>query len=419
MSVCYLGTKILSAMFRKCGSRGFLKFMALTVFGMSLYALTLKWFPSERTDLTNKLGPLYQMIIGHRYTHLEDLEGFEEVSDQQKIYLMKKVQDEVHNLMSKCQLQKNEVRECESKFQNQNDKILTIFTTWMYDKDKFPINNKTLFNWRTLPDVNLIVFSDSEDVNRLSKAAGWSVVPIQNKAAGAPILPEMFIEAKKTFKSYFYAYANGDLLFTDSLITTLRTVLCSHEYFKSEKSSGLLIVGRRTNIPAASVINDDAISWSKLHSLAKSQGELFQTDAEDYFISDSKYPWESFQPVAVGRRGYDNWVVAFSRYSNKTVIDASETVLCLHQTLDSRGNYEGLTKGNYNLDLIAKLNVPFSVGGWGRTFCSEWKTWSDLCGHIVITKRKKFPSECLGYKLTYQVWNALFGKESTPVLRIN
>ena len=68
---------------------------------------------------------------------------------------------------------------------------------------------------------------------------------------------------------------------------------------------------------------------------------LFKVYAEDYFITNQLgLPWSQIPDFVVGRNGYDNWLVAKTIDWNLTVIDASRTLLALHQS-GSDGHMSG------------------------------------------------------------------------------
>lgn len=373
----------------KWRQKAVMKMLFLTLVICGLYIMVGYHDDIGFHSATKRIGPIISMMKSG--FHLDNFKDFSTVTDEEKYELMNNMRDSVDTLLKKCSTARPV---CEHP--STGTKLLTLFTTWVYDKDKFLINSRTMKNWRTvLKHVNLVVFSNSSDVKRYSKLADFTVLPVTQEATGAPLLSAMFMAAKARFTSEFYGFANGDILFTDSLTKTLQTILCNIE--EDFRQKGLLIVGRRINIPVTDIREEDITSSSNLVRISRSSGSLFQTDAEDYFITDKFYKWNEFLPVAIGRRGYDNWVVAYSRYNNITVIDATESVLCVHQTIESRGNYEGLSKGSYNLDLIDKLNLPFSFAAWGRTWCSSLKTWLDLCGQVVISNRSKVNSGCTSY----------------------
>ncbi len=73
---------------------------------------------------------------------------------------------------------------------------------------------------------------------------GWHVltapVCVKNKL---PVLSYMFRAAQSVQHSTFYGYANGDIVFDESLIKTLEYIKTMLKHFKQT-----LFVGRRTNI---------------------------------------------------------------------------------------------------------------------------------------------------------------------------
>ncbi|KAL4237760.1 hypothetical protein ACF0H5_002472 [Mactra antiquata] len=375
------------------------KILVLTL-SMSLLYVTITYYNGNGLHSpTDRLGPLFN-VLKSGY-HLDNIQAFSAVSDEEKYELMNNIRDSVDSVLKKCNAGKSLCKE-----NLQGSKLLTLFTTWVYDEDKFPINYKTMINWKTLlSNANLIVFSNSSEVQHHSELAGFTILPVTHEADGSPVLPTMFKAAKKKFQSQFYGFANADILFNDSLMKTLSSLVCNLN--SSYIQNGLLIVGRRINVPAMNVTGQDAISSSSLARISKSSGSLFQTDAEDYFITDMNYNWNNFLPVVIGRRGYDNWVVAYSRYNNITVMDATESILCIHQTIQSRGNYEGLSKGDYNIDLIEKKKMPFSFAAWGRTWCSDLKTWFDLCGQVIISVRSKVNTGCTSLYWYHNLLNFL------------
>lgn len=383
---------------QKCHARTLIKILVITFAGSSIFLLKRNHTVVKPLTAVGRLGPAFSLINDAKNSHIDYLTEFEDTSDEEKIVLMKKMRDSMKTLLHRCAHVKTDCKSSKSKT------ILSLFTTWVYEKEKIPINNRTLFNWQSLPNINLIVFTNSTEVKYYSERAGFKTLPIIESASGAPVLPTMFLTVMRKFSSEFYAYANGDILFTRSLIDTLEHIQCNLD--PNDRKNGILVVGRRVNLPARLVTDEVAMSWDQLDFISKS-GSLFQADAEDYFITDKSYPWQTFLPVAIGRRAYDNWVVAFSRFHNITVIDASESIQCLHQTLDSRGNFEGLEKGSYNIELIEKLQLPFSPYSWGRTLCAGLKSWINLCGEVVLAKRSKVDKTCTSYYTFHNILRLL------------
>jgi hypothetical protein len=63
-----------------------------------------------------------------------------------------------------------------------------------------------------------------------------------------------------------------------------------------------------------------------------------------------------YPEVVVGRLAYDNWLVLNANKRRHTTIDATRTLLALHQTTE-KGNDEGRSHPNahYNGNILRKL----------------------------------------------------------------
>lgn len=401
--VLRMGAHCFMKVIRKC-PKSVVKLLLLSGLALILYSYSTKFrHVIPKINTCDILGPAFTLLQSNGSIHIDELESLSDISEDQKLVLMRDIRNSIAGVFNKCASEAVRI-ECQSD-QEPKKSLLTLFTTWVYDPDKFSIYNRTLLNWKTLGNVNLIVFSNSSEVQYYSQLAGWHTLPVIEEADGVPVLSAMFSAAMEKFDSIFYGFANGDIIFTDSILVTLQRIWC--DLIIKQLVQNMLIIGRRVNVPADLITNEVAKSWAQIISISQEHGSLFQTDAEDYFITDRNFPWKNFLPVVVGRRGYDNWIVSYSRYRNITVIDSSESILCVHQTLETRGNYEGLSKGNYNLEIIEKMDMPFE-SGWGRTFCSGLKSWYNICGNIVISHRSKLPSECTDLKWSYRVLK-LFG----------
>ena len=100
-----------------------------------------------------------------------------------------------------------------------------------------------------------------------------------------------------------------------------------------------LVVGRRTNV----LLGNDSLLYlpENVTLAARQRGKLFQENAEDYFfISFNDFPWHLVADVVVGRPAYDNYLVALAIQHNVTVVDATATLLAVHQS-DKEGNFAG------------------------------------------------------------------------------
>ena len=147
------------------------------------------------------------------------------------------------------------VRLCKQKNAEKHP-LITLFTTMHYGKKNINILNNTLRLWSELgPQVKRILFVSSPHVERhlvkLACDSDWEVMtaPLcdRNKL---PVLKAMFLAAQQIHNSDYFGFANGDILFDESLLKTLEFV--RKNYLKNFKET--LFVGRRTNIKVGTVI---------------------------------------------------------------------------------------------------------------------------------------------------------------------
>jgi hypothetical protein len=100
-----------------------------------------------------------------------------------------------------------------------------------------------------------------------------------------------------------------------------------------------------------------------MKSRAKKEGKLQAPTAIDYFIFP-KHLYQEIPPFAIGRAGWDNWMVYHGMQQPWPVIDVTPTLMVIHQNHD----YSHLPGGkpHFNLDESNK-NVDLG-GGYTRSF---------------------------------------------------
>ncbi|XP_062578077.1 uncharacterized protein LOC134247110 [Saccostrea cucullata] len=264
--------------------------------------------------------------------------------------------------------------------------VVTLFTSWSVDIEKYLCRNTTVLNWSRLkPFISPIFFTNDTDLMTRVRNKGWNVHPVVKTGIGIPVLKDMFLAAKNFTKSTFYAYANGDILFTEEL---LKTVLAVEKMIDIHNDT-ILIIGKRTNVQNISM--QDAENFDLLRNISKQRGELFTAWGEDYFITSANYPWKEIPDVVIGRRAYDNFLVIESLKRGFIVIDATKTILAVHYTTKS-GNFENRKKENndYNVKIISEYYRNETIKYvQGLTKCANYYTNFSSNSTITLLKKKK------------------------------
>ncbi|KAK7488936.1 hypothetical protein BaRGS_00019893, partial [Batillaria attramentaria] len=191
------------------------------------------------------------------------------------------------------------------------------------------------------------------------------------------------------YNTRLYAFANGDILFTESLMDTLKVVLASRHLPLDVKP--LLVMGQRTNVRW---VRPEETSFSNLTRISKERGKLTWVNAIDYFVVDRKFPWIDIPDLVIGRVWYDNWLVSYCIQRRFIVIDATKTLLAVHQT-GKAGISEGSHRPTkwYNLNLLKRLRL---VNQTGRrdVRCAPWVTSYTRTRQIYI-RYVRIPKNCV------------------------
>jgi len=158
------------------------------------------------------------------------------------------------------------------------------------------------------------------------------------------------------------------------LLDTLQTLRKGwQQAVAAGKTKGLMLVGRRTNVD----YQGQELSSDQAATELGRRGELFQTNAMDYFLySRGAEDWAHIPDFVVGRRAYDNWLVEHA-YDDARVdlVDASNTVLALHLSAKD-GMFAGHKKGSDN-DYNIMLRNPTT----GKDIMSDIEDGNGVTDH--------------------------------------
>ena len=296
----------------------------------------------------------------------------------------------LHSNANKIQLRHQEFEYCANN-RAKNVPLLTLFTTLHPSKDPLKVlaQQNTLQSYANLaPLVRGIVFTNSQHWIKQAKRLNITVVHIDHKMKnrhGTPFFHSMFQEAYNFLPAtYFYGYANGDILFSKDLITTLCSIkqAIKHQIIKER----FLLTGRRLNhdlalgphhLITSNMQEQDAtvLKWAK-------QAEVFIANAQDYFFVTKKtFHWDVIPPYVIGRLGYDNCLV-HQMNANRAVdtIDGSLSVHAVHQTVQdgNRAGHKRFRDKNWNLRRCRRNYKGARGWKWGSNdHCEYYTSWHE------------------------------------------
>jgi len=166
---------------------------------------------------------------------------------------------------------------------------------------------------------------------------------------GTPLISSIFSLARQASQSPLLVFANGEILLLPDLPSVARSVAKQLENF--------LIVGQRWDLTVKELL-DFSSGWERrLKAMVETHGRMHLPAGSDYFI----FPRHIFCEIpdfAIGRAGWDNWMIYHARKQGWPVVDATPSLMIIHQDHD----YSHLPNGKPHYDL-EESNFNMALAG--------------------------------------------------------
>jgi hypothetical protein len=186
------------------------------------------------------------------------------------------------------------------------------------------IQRNALASWRALgADVEVLVMGDDPGVAEAAHEFGAMHVgnPAKNEF-GTPLLDWAFREAATRGSGDLLCYVNADIILLEDFLAAARRL----------PRGAHLSIGQRWNCEIRSPI-DFARDGDSLSGWARQSGTLDLGRGSDYFV----YPRGTdfgLPAFAVGRPGWDNWIIGRTLDLGLPLIDITKSVTVIHQNHD-------------------------------------------------------------------------------------
>lgn len=219
------------------------------------------------------------------------------------------------------------------------------------------IQRNAIRSWRELgSEVEVLLIGEEAGMERVAAEYELPMLAeVERNDVGTPLVNSIFALARQTSHSPLLAYVNADIILLPDLLDAARAVASQVERF--------LIIGQRWDVEIDQLL-DFSDGWqSRLEKLVAAHGRLHPPAGSDYFI----FPRELFTqmpPFAIGRAGWDNWMIYHSRQQGWPVIDATPSIRVVHQWHD----YSHLPGNQPHYDLPESRRNEALAGGATHLF---------------------------------------------------
>lgn len=171
-------------------------------------------------------------------------------------------------------------------------------------------------------NAEIILYGNSTGIDEAAAELGVNVVKeIASTSSGVPYFSSIVNHATDYAKHDLQIYLNCDILLTGYLQTV-----------KEVEFEQFLLIGQRMDLSEGMVIDLTEPEWLKAleHLAQKGNVTLYPPSGIDYF-GFRRGLWKDLSPIVIGRAGYDNALLAYCLRCGVPIIDATFSVVALHQ----------------------------------------------------------------------------------------
>ncbi len=189
------------------------------------------------------------------------------------------------------------------------------------------IQRNAIRSWLQLgSEVEVLLLGDEEGMAQEAEKLGVrQIKEIKRNASGTPLISSLFDAARQQNNSPLLAYVNADILLFPDFLSTAEATLA--------QTSRFLLVGQRWDLEVTCEL-DFSPGWQdRLKQECAEKGRLHTPTGSDYFVFPRRC-FESIPDFAIGRAGWDNWMIYQSRLQGWKTIDASSEIQIIHQNHD-------------------------------------------------------------------------------------
>jgi hypothetical protein len=213
------------------------------------------------------------------------------------------------------------------------------------------IQRNAIRSWALLqPASEVILFGNDEGTAEVASELGVRHVPnIVRNEYGTPLVDDVFEKAQDLAGHNLLCYVNADIILMSGFIQAVEQVASQKPRF--------LMVGQRHDLDVQELL-DFRLDWEdQLRVRLTQNGQLHPPAGIDYFAFPRGL-WEEIPPFAIGRTGWDNWLLYGARMRGAALVDATPVVMIIHQNHDYAhlvGGQEAAWKGveaQQNLKLV-------------------------------------------------------------------
>ena len=188
------------------------------------------------------------------------------------------------------------------------------------------IQRNAIKSWTLLPDVEVILLGEEIGFAEAAKELGVKhLTNVARNANGTPLISSMFQLTRENSHGPFLCIINADMILMSDFVEVAKKA--------SKLRDKFVLLSQRWDLDVTQPI-DFTDGWQdRLSSMVHRQGTLHRPAGSDFFLFP-KICYQDIPDFAIGRAGWDNWMIYKARQEKWTVIDCTPSIMIVHQNHD-------------------------------------------------------------------------------------
>jgi hypothetical protein len=190
------------------------------------------------------------------------------------------------------------------------------------------IQRNAIRSWTLLPNVEIILLGKEEGLAQAAKESGVKHLPhVEHNESGTPLISSMFQLAQENSTSDLLCIINTDMILMPDFVQAAES--CRSRFQRDP----FVLLSQRWDLDVTQPFEFSEGWQDRLWSTVHNQGQLHRPAGSDFFLFPRSC-YTNLPPFAIGRAGWDNWMIYKARKEKWPVIDCTPSVMIVHQTHD-------------------------------------------------------------------------------------
>ncbi len=199
------------------------------------------------------------------------------------------------------------------------------------------IQRNAIKSWTLLPDVEVILLGEETGLVDAARELGVKHLPnVARNESRTPLISSMFQLARENSNSDLLCIINADIILMADFVEAARIIYSGGRVaggVSRPQREKFVLLSQRWDLDVIQPIEFTEGWETRLREQVKASGQLHRPAGSDLFL----FPRSSFRDVpdfAIGRAGWDNWMIYKARKENWPVIDGTPSFMIVHQNHD-------------------------------------------------------------------------------------